>query len=419
HLAAKDKYGRQREVRKHSNLHRLYNLQEDEEAEKEKGSSGLGPSEEDDSDTGSAASDDADGSNAPHAGADDDNDEEDEEDKEMAAIRARSRLIRGEGVSDEYDESETDESDGPDDAAGEAEDESEEEVFGDYTNRFAVVNLDWDYVKAKDLFKAFSGFAPNGGVIKSVTIYPSEYGKERLAHEAMHGPPKEIFRQESEESKPLLQESEDVEFDEENLRKYQLDRMRYYYAVVACDSVATAKAIYDLCDGVEFEKTSNTFNLKFIPNGMDFDEEPHDTATELPAKYDVLKFATKAIQHSKVELTWDQDDPDRTRLTRRSFSKNQLRDMDFQAYVASSGSESESDQGETANLDKYRSLLGGLRGDASSDPFGKDKDVDMEITFTPGLTEAATAEKLGQIKERKDETVFEQRMRKQREKKKD
>jgi hypothetical protein len=59
--------------------------------------------------------------------------------------------------------------------------ESEEQVpLGDETHRLAVVNLDWDNVKASDLMKVFSGFVSDGSIILSVKIYPSEFGKERM-----------------------------------------------------------------------------------------------------------------------------------------------------------------------------------------------------------------------------------------------
>lgn len=56
------------------------------------------------------------------------------------------------------------------------------------TSRFAVCNLDWDRVKAADIMILFSSFCPRGGSIRQVTIYPSEYGKKRMAEEERLGP---------------------------------------------------------------------------------------------------------------------------------------------------------------------------------------------------------------------------------------
>lgn len=56
---------------------------------------------------------------------------------------------------------------------------------------------------------------------------------------------------------------------------------RYYYAVVECDSSATADYLYKTCDGVEFERTSNKLDLRFIPDSMEFKHQPRDIATEV------------------------------------------------------------------------------------------------------------------------------------------
>lgn len=104
-----------------------------------------------------------------------------------------------------------------------------------------MVNLDWDKVKAVDILKVLNGFKPSGSIIKSVTVYPSEFGKERMAKEEVEGPPAEIFRdakakkgaesddddQEVTEKSILADQVKNgEEFDAEALRKYQLDRLK-------------------------------------------------------------------------------------------------------------------------------------------------------------------------------------------------
>jgi hypothetical protein len=44
---------------------------------------------------------------------------------------------------------------------------------GEEASRLAFVNMDWDKIKAIDVLKVLSGFKPDTGIIKSVTIYPS------------------------------------------------------------------------------------------------------------------------------------------------------------------------------------------------------------------------------------------------------
>lgn len=146
---------------------------------------------------------------------------------------------------------------------------------------------------------------------------------------------------------------------------------------------------------------------------MSFDGECRDEALEDPdTNYKGVDFVTDALRHSKVKLTWDEDDPERNQITRRLLTKQEIEEADFKAYLASStsGSESEADGSDFENYDakdkmkdkkgvsrdKLRALL--LRDDdALPEGWGRgdeneSRDVDMEITFTPGLVEAKDKE---------------------------
>jgi hypothetical protein len=334
--------------------------------------------------------------------------------------------------------------------------------MGDETRRFAVVNMDWDVVKAGDLMKLFDAFKPATGVIHSVKIYPSEFGKERMAIEDRQGPPAEIFNGPNRSSSPdsdnssedddedaaagadtqqvikdiLASSDSKVEFNQTALRRYQLERLRYFYAVVDCDSLRTAKSIYDQCDGSEYESSAVFLDLRYIPDHVQFDEEmPRDTATRVPANYQPKGFVTTALQHSRVKLTWDEDDPERLMVTRRKFTKDDLKEMDFKAYLASdiddeddediSADDEAGDSSKTESMRaKYRALLNGGADSQSDKEAGdsqKDEEYeDMEITFAPGLSNLAN--KLLQAKREKsmqqNETVFETYLREKREKRK-
>ncbi|KAG0328532.1 pre-rRNA-processing protein esf1, partial [Podila humilis] len=273
---------------------------------------------------------------------------------------------------------------------------------------------------------------PEKGAIRSVKIYPSEFGKERLEREEREGPPAEIFKKnnsskkDSEDSdddsddEEVTQESlikkqtedDDTEtVDSEALRQYQLDRLKYYYAVVDCDSVETAKAICEACDGAEYESSANFFDLRFIPDGMAFDgDTPRDESFGAPENYKPNDFTTQAFQHSNVKLTWDEDDADRIKVTRHKFSKQDLDDMDFNAYLASSDEEDSQDEDDIETTRrKYRALLAGGNKDSDDSDAGSsddDKNQEMEITFAPGLSEAA-AEMLEAKKQREQPVVEE------------
>ncbi|KAI8917669.1 hypothetical protein DFJ77DRAFT_536140 [Powellomyces hirtus] len=445
-----DKYGRAAKGMTKGGLERFYKLDEESEesegSEEEVGDEQEESEDEEDAEVGSGS-------------------DEDEEDEDLGGRMTGYDLARGGGLLESDSESEAadddDDNDDNDDAtagvstAPQSRDTidigpyAEESVpTGDETARLAVVNLDWDHVKARDLYKIFDGFKPTHGAVKSVSIYPSEFGKERLEREAREGPPKELFENSDDESdnnvdsdgealsKPLIQADDGTEaYDNVKLRKYQLERLRYYYAVVECDSTETARAIYTACDGTEYEASANFFDLRYIPTDMTFTDPPHDVATDLPAAYTPKEFVTNALQHSKVKLTWDEDDDERVRVTRRKFTKADLQDMDFKAYLASSSSEDEDGTRDTADAirNKFKSILGGdAAGGSDSDDDDRDadnghrggaqrdKDEELEITFAPGLSEKAAKllEKRKEGDAQKDETVFDAYLRKRKEKRK-
>ncbi|PHH71478.1 hypothetical protein CDD80_5244 [Ophiocordyceps camponoti-rufipedis] len=323
-------------------------------------------------------------------------------------------------------------------------DQQAEVESGEVTNRIAIVNLDWDHVKSTDLMALFSSFVPrNMGQITSISIYPSEFGKERMQQEEIEGPPKALFKNEakgdadtddesSSESgderikKELIKEGDDQDFDSDALRAYQLDRLRYYYAVMVCSSPETAKAIYEATDGTEYQASSNFIDLRFIPDEVTFEDEPRDQCTKVPDSYRPVDFVTNALQSSKVKLTWDMhpEEASRKESIKRAFggSRNELEENDLRAYLASDTSEDEADSdggdeaGETkltkreAARKKMREALG--LADEATTKSSKDGPVgEMEITFAPALADDKAEEAA------KEETTIDKYKRKERERK--
>ncbi|RVD86579.1 uncharacterized protein DFL_004847 [Arthrobotrys flagrans] len=418
-----DKYGRRLPVdKRREEIRRLYTF-EDEEGEDEEDGVKLDEEEEEESKKGKKKK------SLEVAPASSDEEEDEDEDDEAP----RYDPARGEGLLSDASSSE-DDSDDESVVTSEAEDaeaaaqEAEAVPLGDISSRIAVVNLDWDHIKSTDLFVVLSSFVPIGGKILNVSIYPSEFGKERMEREEMEGPPKEVFglsssagakkkskskkeveRDDQEEitEATLIKEDTGEEFDSTALRRYQLERLRYFYAIVTCDTPTTANAIYTECDGAEFASTANFFDLRFVPDGTEFDDRPRDECSEMPKKYKPVEFSTDALQHSKVKLTWDQEDATRKAAVKEAFSRREVEEMDLQAYLASDSDE----EGEEAK-DAYRKLL----NLGSSSEKGEKKPVgDIEVTFSAALTEEGG--KKSDIFER-DETTMEKYVRKERERKK-
>ncbi|KAG4305503.1 hypothetical protein PORY_001059 [Pneumocystis oryctolagi] len=205
----------------------------------------------------------------------------------------------------------------------------------------------------------------------------------------------------------LLKEDDGKDFNMSQLRKYQLERLRYYYAIIVCDSVDTAGYIYKQCDGREYEASANFFDLRFVPDEESFDSmEFRDECLSLPENYVPDEFVTDALKHSKVKLMWDNDDPVYVQMVKRAFSGKEINENDFKAYLASTDSEA-SDIEETKK--KYRSLL--LE---TENEFLSNKNVvgDLQVTFMPGLDHKESKETSND-----HETTLEKYKRKEKERK--
>jgi hypothetical protein len=139
--------------------------------------------------------------------------------------------------------------------------EQEDVGIANRSQRLAVVNLDWDHVRASHLYKIFSslvsptsprvsvtdvsntgkefgakkeksGASPAArGVVLSVKVYPSEFGKARMEREEKEGPPAEIFKKRRKQAdeineKTIYEVGDETQYDEDALRRYQLERLR-------------------------------------------------------------------------------------------------------------------------------------------------------------------------------------------------
>lgn len=100
--------------------------------------------------------------------------------------RGETALYSESSSDDDESESEVSDTEDIDHKWGEL--DADAETTEEATYRLAVCNMDWDRIRATDLMVLFNSFLPPGGVIQSVAIYPSEFGKKRLAEEEIKGP---------------------------------------------------------------------------------------------------------------------------------------------------------------------------------------------------------------------------------------
>ncbi|CAH2242060.1 jg1309, partial [Pararge aegeria aegeria] len=263
-------------------------------------------------------------------------------------IKTKKRLLdldidyaRGEGVlmTDSSSDEEVSESEDESDLEHEwGELDADAETTDESTRRIAICNMDWDNIKASDLLVLLSSFLPPGGIIHHITIYPSEYGLKRMQEEDIRGPI-ELTQDQTDECD--LSDSggneEGSTYHMEKLRRYQLNRLKYFYGVVECDSVATADKLYSECDGMEYESSATKLDMRFIPDDVTFDQEPRETCSKLPdmTKYKPRLFTTTALQQAKVDLTWDATNPKRAELIKSALDGN-IDALDLKEYLASS-----------------------------------------------------------------------------------
>ncbi len=144
-----------------------------------------------------------------------------------------------------------------------ADDEQSNEEQTQRTNRLAAVNFDWDHVRAIHLYKICSSLvSPTApllsasevveskgkgkssgsahvvarGRVLSVRIHPSQFGKERMEREEREGPPAEIFKKRKDEDEEVNERNiydvgDEADCDEDALRNYQLERLRYFVSL--------------------------------------------------------------------------------------------------------------------------------------------------------------------------------------------
>jgi hypothetical protein len=420
-----DRYGRGASTDQTSQLNKFYALDERAEQDAEQDAADVASEDE---------HEEAENKSAEHI-------DEDEEEEDEVREEGRIGLLSVQRDSDASSSSES--SDDEDEALLESAEEEQEDVpLGDETTRLAVLNCDWDYMRAVDLLAVCQSFVPSQGSILHVHIYPSNLGLEQMAREQERGP--DVFSEESDHEEQSISQSGSESAKKgkavsvPKLRKREMSKLKYYFGVITCDSLATSRALYEALDGMEVEGSSQAMDLRYIPNEQNFeDRTATSTATpsDVPADYKPPTFGAGPVGHTKVDLTWDRTDPHRQRVMnevwRVARDRNEkgygVKESDFSAYLASSeSSEEELSDEESKSTDKekirarYASLLSGFKneGDESASSEG---DMDMEVTFTSGLSELAEQmiEKKKRTEEDKDKTVWEQYLDKRREKKRE
>jgi len=151
----------------------------------------------------------------------------------------------------------------------------EQTLYSCTTNRIAVLDLEWSWIKADDIFTLFSSFLPRNGKLLNVTIYRSNYG----------------FLKQNEKKTNRSHKFRIIDTFIECFRLYEWSKLRCYYVIAEFESKETANLIYSACNGIEFDHTTNVLDLRFVPEHLSFSYlKIHDIALELSMYYEAPLF---------------------------------------------------------------------------------------------------------------------------------
>lgn len=231
----------------------------------------------------------------------------------------------------------------------------EKPIVSDHTSKIlAIQNLDWSQITAKDIYMLCSSIANEKGKILKVTIYLSNYGKKMIELEK-EGPPDALQIDQSAPKKEELKllKLKDIENFEEkdvadpaSLRRYELNKLKYYYAIVDCSTKELAEHIYNELNDFELELSSMKLDLRFVGEDIKLPEEPKEVCISLPLDYEPkYTLFNRALQHTDVKLTWESNEDQRNKLQKcmKKLMDDKLDEADINEIVAVEG---ESDDNE-------------------------------------------------------------------------
>jgi hypothetical protein len=309
-----------------------------------------------------------------------------------------------------------------------ASNQSEKSYGSDSSPKLAVMNCNWEKITASDLFMMFTTFLKSlnkGQKVHSVNIYVSEFGASELEYEKAHGPRLELETKVSEAELSLMTMEKQQEHKRalnEAVRKYQKQKLKYYYAVAEFDSTETAEVVYNELDGITASFCAASLDVRFVPEDLEIPGEPVASCDKLPENFRPTAFddggAAVGMDNVNVKLTWDEDPPER-KILRRKFNARQIMDLELSQYLASDSDE------EVFDRDAYRRALLGEEGQsdvetgAGEEGWEETEVGDMEMHVNKDIEALGRKIASGDAKEKKDMSTWQTYLEKRKEQRKD
>lgn len=167
----------------------------------------------------------------------------------------------------------------------------EVEYLDEATHRLCLKHMQWDRVTPRDIYVLASSFLPADGALRRVTIYPSEEGLAKLPQDERAGPGViealdslaeddgvTEWPGEGRDDKGVVLEELESALSEPKAkrlnmcRKYEIERLSFFYAILDFDSSETANTVYEAIDGTEYESSGCRIDLYFVEDSRQVDK---------------------------------------------------------------------------------------------------------------------------------------------------
>ncbi|EDL46818.1 hypothetical protein, conserved [Plasmodium vivax] len=188
----------------------------------------------------------------------------------------------------------------------------------------------------------------------------------------VRGPSKgKLKKKPSEEATLHTSHSADEEEENEKIRLYQIQRSRYYFAVVECYNKEIVEFLYEELNDMDADFCINYLDLRIIDDSCSLDDyKVKEACTKIPENYQFHYSVSTPLKHTHAKPTWDEN-PKRKKLLSTRFTEEKLRELDLKEYLANSSSSDEEEEEEDA--DEEEKEQGKNRNKDNSPPNKREK----------------------------------------------
>ncbi|CXI16398.1 small subunit rRNA processing factor, putative [Plasmodium berghei] len=132
-----------------------------------------------------------------------------------------------------------------------------------------------------------------------------------------------------------------TEEENEQIRLYQIQRSRYYFALVECHNKEIVEFLYEELNDMDADFCINYLDLRIIDDNCSLDDyKIKESCDKIPENYQFHYSVSTVLKHTRVKSSWDEN-PKRKKLLSTRFTEEKLRELDLKEYLANS-SDSES-----------------------------------------------------------------------------